>query len=51
MDPEGELIKETFDIDTYPALVYVNGGLVHHMAPWGEGPAWSAADVEDFVRS
>jgi hypothetical protein len=24
---------------------------VHHMAPWGEGPSWSASDVEDFVRS
>ena len=51
VEPEGELIKETFDIETFPSLVYVNEGLVYHMAPWGEGPSWSASDVEDFVRS
>lgn len=47
---EGELIKETLDVETTPSIIYINHGMAYHLS-WNNERAWSANDVEDFARA
>ena len=44
---EGELLKETFDIESTPSLVFVKEGLVYYL----EGSSWNLTDVVEFVKT
>lgn len=46
---EGELLKETFDIDRQPACVYVKDRMVYYMPANGGTVSWTAADLTNFI--
>ena len=50
LDADGELLKETFDIERQPACVFVKDQLVYYMPPGPQNTlTWTAADVADFI--
>jgi len=47
---DGELIKETFDIDRTPSGVYIHQGNVYTI-PWPTTRFWTTDDLKGFVDS
>ncbi len=47
---DGELLKETFDIDTLPSIRLVKNGLVFQM-PWQTTHVWGVEDFINFLQN
>lgn len=48
---EGELLKETFDIDTVPSIRLIKGEKVYHLKWNKSGGLWSKTDLVNFINS
>ena len=47
---DGELLKETFDIEEQPSLRFIKDGMVYWVK-WQNDRFWTAEDVLDFVNN
>jgi len=48
--PEGELMKHTFDVNTFPHIILVIPGGGYYEMPWiSEGAGWTSHDVSVWV--
>jgi hypothetical protein len=46
---DGELIKETFDVEYTPSVIFVKEGLMYFM-PSAKQITWTAKDLIDFAE-
>lgn len=46
---DGELIKETFDIEKTPSAIFVKNGMYYQLA-WNSENIWEPSDFLDFIE-
>lgn len=46
----GELLKETFDIETVPSIRLVRGDKIYHLK-WNKNAFWTSSELAGFVAS
>jgi len=47
---DGELLKETFDIERVPSIRLVRGGKTYHLK-WNTNGFWSVTDLTNFIKT